>query len=35
VSNPPDNELEEYGQEINPESYAIWKSDLLIKGQNH
>lgn len=26
--------LELFGQEINPESYAICKSDMLIKGQN-
>ncbi|HEV2882843.1 MAG TPA: class I SAM-dependent DNA methyltransferase [Pyrinomonadaceae bacterium] len=26
--------LEVFGQEINPESYAICKSDMLIKGQN-
>lgn len=26
--------LEMFGQEINPESYAICKSDMLIKGQN-
>jgi type I restriction enzyme M protein len=30
----PDARLEVFGQEINPESYAICKSDLLIKGQN-
>lgn len=30
----PDARLELFGQEINPESYAICKSDLLIKGQN-
>lgn len=29
----PDARLEVFGQEINPESYAICKSDLLIKGQ--
>jgi len=26
--------LEVFGQEVNPESYAICKSDMLIKGQN-
>lgn len=30
----PDAKLEVFGQEINPESYAICKSDMLIKGQN-
>ncbi len=30
----PDIKLEVFGQEINPESYAICKSDMLIKGQN-
>lgn len=30
----PDARLELFGQEINPESYAICKSDMLIKGQN-
>ncbi|NOU21565.1 MAG: SAM-dependent DNA methyltransferase [Methyloglobulus sp.] len=30
----PDARLIMYGQELNPESYAICKSDLLIKGQN-
>ena len=30
----PDSKLEVFGQEINPESYAICKSDMLIKGQN-
>jgi len=29
-----DIKLEVFGQEINPESYAICKSDMLIKGQN-
>jgi type I restriction enzyme M protein len=29
-----DLKLEVFGQEINPESYAICKSDMLIKGQN-
>jgi type I restriction enzyme M protein len=29
-----DARLEVYGQEINPESYAICKADMLIKGQN-
>jgi len=29
----PDARLEVFGQEINPESYAICKSDMLIKGQ--
>lgn len=30
----PEARLEVFGQEINPESYAICKSDMLIKGQN-
>ena len=30
----PDAKLEVFGQEINPESYAICKSDMLIKSQN-
>ncbi|MBN2743978.1 MAG: SAM-dependent DNA methyltransferase [Marinilabiliaceae bacterium] len=30
----PDAKIELFGQEINPESYAICKSDMLIKGQN-
>ena len=30
----PDAKLEVFGQELNPESYAICKSDMLIKGQN-
>jgi type I restriction enzyme M protein len=30
----PDARLEVFGQELNAESYAICKSDLLIKGQN-
>jgi type I restriction enzyme M protein len=30
----PDARLEVFGQEINAESYAICKSDMLIKGQN-
>ena len=30
----PDAQLEVYGQELNPESYAICKSDMLIKGQD-
>jgi len=30
----PNSRLEVFGQEINPESYAICKSDMLIKGQN-
>ncbi len=29
-----DAKLKVFGQEINPESYAICKSDMLIKGQN-
>jgi type I restriction enzyme M protein len=29
----PEARLEVFGQEINPESYAICKSDMLIKGQ--
>ena len=30
----PDSRLELFGQEINPESYAICKSDMLITGHN-
>ena len=30
----PRADLKVFGQEINPESYAICKSDMLIKGQN-
>ncbi|HOY19463.1 MAG TPA: class I SAM-dependent DNA methyltransferase [Haliscomenobacter sp.] len=30
----PKAELKVFGQEINPESYAICKADMLIKGQN-
>ncbi|MBL6445406.1 SAM-dependent DNA methyltransferase [Fulvivirga sp. 29W222] len=30
----PAAQLKVFGQEINPESYAICKSDMLIKGQN-
>lgn len=30
----PNAHLELFGQEINPESYAICKSEMLIKGQN-
>ena len=30
----PQAKLEVFGQEINPESYAICKADMLIKGQN-
>ena len=29
----PDASLEAFGQELNPESYAICKSDMMIKGQ--
>jgi type I restriction-modification system DNA methylase subunit len=29
----PNAKLEVFGQEINPESYAICKSDMLIKGR--
>ncbi|GAA3736990.1 class I SAM-dependent DNA methyltransferase [Spinactinospora alkalitolerans] len=29
----PDTEVDVFGQEINPESYAISRSDLLIKGE--
>jgi len=29
-----DAKLEVFGQELNPESYAICRSDMLIKGQN-
>lgn len=30
----PDAKLELFGQELNPESYAIAKAEMLIKGQN-
>ncbi|WP_434579219.1 type I restriction-modification system subunit M [Thermoanaerobacterium thermosaccharolyticum] len=30
----PDIKVEAFGQEINPQSYAICKSDMLIKGQD-
>lgn len=30
----PDSRLVMYGQELNPESYAICKADMLIKGQD-
>lgn len=30
----PEARLELFGQEINPESYAVFKADMLIKGQN-
>lgn len=30
----PDARLEVFGQELNPEAFAICKSDMLIKGQN-
>jgi type I restriction enzyme M protein len=30
----PNARLEVFGQELNPESYAICKSDMIIKGQN-
>ncbi|AKU91183.1 type I restriction-modification system subunit M [Vulgatibacter incomptus] len=30
----PDARLEVFGQELNPESYGICKSDMIIKGQN-
>jgi type I restriction enzyme M protein len=30
----PEAKLEVFGQELNPESYAICKADMLIKGQN-
>ena len=30
----PDAELEVYGQELNAESYAICKCDMLIRGQD-
>ncbi len=30
----PDARLEVFGQELNPESYAVCKSDMIIKGQN-
>lgn len=34
TKNKPGARLELFGQELNPESYAICKSDMLIKGQN-
>ena len=30
----PEAKLEVFGQELNPETYAVCKSDMLIKGQN-
>ncbi|MEV0317869.1 N-6 DNA methylase [Streptomyces sp. NPDC050658] len=30
----PDAEVEVYGQELNPESWAVCRSDLMIKGQD-
>ena len=30
----PEASMQLFGQEINPESYAIFKADMLIKGQN-
>jgi type I restriction enzyme M protein len=30
----PDAQLKVFGQELNPESYAICKSDMLVKGQD-
>lgn len=30
----PDAQVEVFGQELNPQSYAICKADMLIKGQN-
>ncbi len=30
----PEAEMKAYGQELNPESYAICKADMLIKGQD-
>ncbi len=30
----PDARLEVFGQELNPESYAVCKSDMIIKGQS-
>lgn len=30
----PDSRLEVFGQELNSESYAICKSDMMVKGQN-
>ncbi len=33
TSHNPDARLRMYGQELNPESYAICKADMLIKGQ--
>ncbi|MCV5901907.1 SAM-dependent methyltransferase, partial [Escherichia coli] len=30
----PSASLRAYGQELNPESYAICKADMLIKGQD-
>jgi type I restriction enzyme M protein len=34
TSHNPDARLVMYGQELNPESYAICKADMLIKGQD-
>ncbi|HEX3868231.1 MAG TPA: N-6 DNA methylase [Gemmatimonadaceae bacterium] len=34
TSHSPNARLTMYGQELNPESYAICKADMLIKGQN-
>ena len=34
TSHNPDARLRMYGQELNPESYAICKADMLIKGQD-
>ncbi|HEY9898245.1 MAG TPA: class I SAM-dependent DNA methyltransferase [Pantanalinema sp.] len=34
ASHNPDARLAMYGQELNPESYAICKADMLIKGQD-
>ncbi|MBN1599047.1 MAG: SAM-dependent DNA methyltransferase [Bacteroidales bacterium] len=33
-NNSPSSQLNLYGQELNPESYAICKADMMIKGQN-
>ena len=30
----PDAKLEVFGQEINPETFAICNSDMMVKGQN-
>ena len=30
----PDADVQLFGQEVNPESYAICLADMMIKGQN-